>query len=323
MVPFPNYAGTLILERKVINQFPGDRVAPAERSGLRTLPSPGELQSESTVGGGAMKKKRSPRKPATEVVVDGPAIIHEKVGSRMTERTRTTYRLDRGSDAERQAGAGELQKLLHGLPGGFFHDLDDVLDKFLRESGVPDPTEGGKYPNLSHVTAALAKQENDSLPWFAARIRDELKKVERHLARVAEAAEKLSKRSNRIDKTTAGRLLKECKSHSRNAALAAYRAGVLNQEACGKFHFEETWTHGKKYRGKQSDKGRKRGVQRHKEAQERWALLRKEIKEFRETHPDLSQASAIRYFMRDSTLQEKHRLKGISFETIKSALRLG
>jgi hypothetical protein len=80
MVPFPNYAGTLILERKVINQFPGGRVAPDKAGILHRFPW-------SKLAGPPMRrrrmaKKRSPGKPDKPVP---PARLKAELASLLSE----------------------------------------------------------------------------------------------------------------------------------------------------------------------------------------------------------------------------------------------
>lgn len=155
-----------------------------------------------------MKKKHPPKKSPPV-----PDILHEKIGSGMTEGTRTTYR---GAPAVK-----ELRELLERPTRGFFGDMIDALRAFLADA-----------------PAERKALETDSMEWYAAAVLKELERVERHHARAADAAGKLTKRSSRIYKDAAEGLQKMIANASYNAALAAYRAGTMNQVARGKHQWD-------------------------------------------------------------------------------------
>jgi hypothetical protein len=73
----------------------------------------------------------------------------------------------------------------------------------------------------------------------------------------------------------------------------------------------------------QQKRGRKRFEQRHIDADKRWAPVRDAFKQFMGTHPKFSESAAIRHFMNNAKLQKEHKLKGVPFDTIKSAIRRG
>lgn len=104
---------------------------------------------------------------------------------------------------DRGAGIEELREVLRQPPIQFFDNLEQVLRAFLREEGcLDDPWAALK---------TLEREERRSMQWYAAAVLREL--VNRSRALKAGNAER--------------------------ATLAAYRAGALNQEARGKFKWEE------------------------------------------------------------------------------------
>ena len=179
-----------------------------------------------------MTKKRTPKDPPQAE----PEITVEEIGSSMTARIRTTYR---GA----AAGRG-LRELLERPTRGPFGDTIDTLRAFLADA-----------------TAESKKLEYDSMEWYGEQVLKELERAESHLARAADAAGKLSKRSSRINKAIAEGLRKTILNASYNAALAAYRAGTLNQEARGKSQNEGPWIKGNVFSSSQSEKAKTRGKQ--------------------------------------------------------------
>lgn len=213
-----------------------------------------------------MTNKRSPNDPPQPE----PEITVEPIGSGMTAGTRTTYR---------GTAVRGLLEFLRRPTRGFFGDLEDNLTVFLREEGLydeKDPTKALKA--LAKALKALAKEERASMRWFAAAVLSELWRVREHLAHAEDAAGKLAKRSSRINKAAAEGLRKTILIASHNAALAAYRAGTLSQEARGKFQYEETWDMGARARSVNKGKGEISGEKRRTAAEKKWGPIREEAR---------------------------------------------
>lgn len=146
---------------------------------------------------------------------------------------------------DRGAGIEELRGVLRQPPIRFFDNLEQVLRTFLREEGCPD----SPWAALK----MLEKEERRSMRWYAAVVLRELVKRSRALK--------------------AG--------NAYLATLAAYRAGMLNQEARDKYEHEDTWTIGKNRRRTQSDVAKKGADKRRAEAEKKWAPIRVEAEKIR------------------------------------------
>lgn len=109
------------------------------------------------------------KKPAREPDPISPGIIREEIGSGITKKTRT-----RIIGPFNDQGLALLKRTF-ALVNNPFAEIEPTLRNHLRKAGLPDdPTEGGKYPHRSHITAELAEKAYQSDDWYIAAILDEI-----------------------------------------------------------------------------------------------------------------------------------------------------